>query len=158
MYNGLDNIPIGSLDDLHRFRQKRYSRMYFCSKCARSFDADMLEKCRVCGSEVAEMGHGKPSGRAKPMFRFYCPKCEKTFMLGSKVDKCEICGYDKLHSYEWQRFGIRDRIRTRLAQLRKGAFSRRAQQAVRSTEKPRDKWMQLKMPALKRSKEEMPTN
>jgi DNA-directed RNA polymerase subunit RPC12/RpoP len=103
------------LDEFHLFRQKKYSYLYFCPKCKRSFDsAESIDKCKTCSSDLVLL---KPEQEATN-YRYYCPVCEKNFTVSEKSDKCINCGSKFVHQYAWKEEEKTDKARMRLFRVK----------------------------------------
>ncbi|MBI2578634.1 MAG: hypothetical protein HYW26_02905 [Candidatus Aenigmarchaeota archaeon] len=161
----VDQYPAGSLNDLDEFRGQKFSRLYLCRNCARSFDTvSKITQCKFCDSEDVQVISSKKSTSAK--YRYYCPVCERNFMTNSKVRSCEFCGNKHIHMNEWESAAQRDEFPAGLWKF----FSNFLKKQDTSEKKPKkesgistDFLKNLKKPELRfslssrRSEEEMPT-
>ena len=110
------NLPLGSLDDFHKFRNAKYRHLYFCKSCVRNFEAaEAAQSCKFCGNGVKELN--EPQKKEK--FRYFCTKCDRNYTLSEKVEQCQACGHKFVHFYPWTMLRKRDKIKVRAMNIAK---------------------------------------
>ncbi|MBI3190519.1 hypothetical protein HYZ41_02335 [archaeon] len=161
-----DHLPSSIMENFHEFRESRYNFLYMCRSCSRSFDSRIaLDNCKFCNGSIIELRsvkRGKRNVRSlvkKPIYRYYCPTCEKNFMTTESIPMCNVCRTDYLHVYTWDTLRRRDKIYIKLNKSLKNVFGREKEARM----KPVVKIPSLSMiPSLNirfsRNDEELPTN
>lgn len=108
----LNRLDMEVLDDFEEYRRRAFSYLYFCEKCARSYDSkEEEEKCRHCGSGLKALWSMPGKKKAEKVYRYYCTACEKNYVSGEKPAACEMCGSGFVHSYLWEKRS-RDALKT----------------------------------------------
>ncbi len=120
-----DKLPLWTLDAFDKFRDDRYSFLYLCKNCARTFDSKIyVDACKFCGHNVVELRSIKkkktfPLNRENRLYRYYCPLCEKNFITSEKLTVCSTCRIDYMHVYTWDSLRKRDRLYIKLSKALK---------------------------------------
>ncbi len=117
----VDGLPIGSLDLFHKYRLKSYKHLYYCYRCARTFDTkEPASMCKFCNAAVRDISGAKFEQPLAQKYRYYCEKCEKNFESYTIFENCALCGSKIVHIYKWEQLSTQDKITLRLKKMFRG--------------------------------------
>ena len=152
-----ENVPPSIMLGFNEFRESRYNFLYVCRSCGRWFDSKKaMCNCKFCNGSIIELGSKKTEKKfagmvKKPMYRYYCPTCEKNLITTENLPMCNMCRTDYLHVYTWDTLRKRDRFLIKLNKSLRNVFS---------GEKGAKTKISIKIPSFsfQRIDEELPTN